>query len=379
MEILVCQKKFFMEKSNFVKKGKFLSFVTRHRDFVDDNGWVKFCDIENLTEDEIIFLAENDDKKRFEIEVSEKKIRAYNGHTKPVTISSYEKVEVPIELFHGTKQKFMRSILEKGILSGRRNFVHLSDNMTDAEKVAVRRRGQNVILKIDTAQMIKDGVKISKTPNGVFLVPFVDKKYILDIETLKKEFTNRVQSNSEKNFSFFESEIVNVIDFEFSCWRGYPPKGSKHEIIEVGIVEYNTKTKELLNKKSFLISNEFGTVSDFCSKITGITQEDINNNGFEFKEVIEILKNEYDLENRKAFFWGSSDYKQLEDDCRRKKVKIPINKFYDLQKIFKSKVGNKNDMSLKNAVSYIGEEFEGKTHSAGDDAYNTAKILSYFF
>ncbi len=47
----------------------------------------------------------------------------------------------------------------------------------------------------------------------------------------------------------------------------------------------------------------------------------------------------------------------------------------DLQKCFGEEIGINQQISLSNAVSSIGREFEGVQHSAIDDAENTAYIF----
>jgi putative RNA 2'-phosphotransferase len=62
-------------------------------------------------------------------------------------------------------------------VKGKRHHVHLSADMTTAQKVGGR-RGDAVILKIDAAAMHRDGLAFFISTNGVWLSDAVPAKYI---------------------------------------------------------------------------------------------------------------------------------------------------------------------------------------------------------
>jgi putative RNA 2'-phosphotransferase len=81
------------------------------------------------------------------------------------------------DLFHGTAEKSVNSILRTGLKSISRTHVHLTENEDTAIKVGAR-HGEVVLLLIDAVQMYNDGIKFYKSANGVILVDYVAPEYI---------------------------------------------------------------------------------------------------------------------------------------------------------------------------------------------------------
>ena len=168
---------------------KFLSLILRHKPEVvginlDQDGW---CSVDELIEamqkkgkeinravlDEIVAI---DHKQRYSIDDTGKKIRANQGHS--INVNLDLKSLVPPEvLYHGTVEKYLDDILEKGLVKGQRQYVHLSKDLETARKVGSR-RGQPIILKIDSQNMYKDGYKFYLSENKVWLCEFVPNQYI---------------------------------------------------------------------------------------------------------------------------------------------------------------------------------------------------------
>jgi putative RNA 2'-phosphotransferase len=61
-------------------------------------------------------------------------IRANQGHSIDVDLQLDER-EPPETLYHGTVERFLASILEKGLVRGKRHHVHLSQEVDTARKV----------------------------------------------------------------------------------------------------------------------------------------------------------------------------------------------------------------------------------------------------
>ncbi|MNE78311.1 RNA 2'-phosphotransferase [compost metagenome] len=85
----------------------------------------------------------------------------------------------PDVLFHGTPARNVASILDSGLNSGVRHYVHMSQDTMTAEAVGLRGTTKAAILRIDTEQMKKDGLFFYLAENGVWLVEgVIDAKYI---------------------------------------------------------------------------------------------------------------------------------------------------------------------------------------------------------
>ena len=165
-----------------VPRSRFLSLVLRHRPEtigveLDEEGWVDIDALltgcartgNRLSRKELEEIVETNDKKRFVIEGG--RIRANQGHSVEIDLG-LEPTEPPEVLYHGTVKRFLPSIQENGIVKGERQHVHLSGDSETATKVGSR-RGKPIILKIDTAAMVKKGHQFFLSENGVWLTDHV--------------------------------------------------------------------------------------------------------------------------------------------------------------------------------------------------------------
>ncbi|WP_409342778.1 RNA 2'-phosphotransferase [Paenibacillus sp. MBLB4367] len=108
------------------------------------------------------------EKQRFEIK--ERRIRARYGHSHDKV--KYEPGNPPAVLYHGTNVQAAPSILREGIRSMGRQYVHLSEGTGFAE-LAGSRRGELVILAVDTRKAQGHGVTFYYAGNEVWLADFV--------------------------------------------------------------------------------------------------------------------------------------------------------------------------------------------------------------
>ncbi len=176
---------------NLIRKSRNLSKILRHDPesvglSLDKNGWAKVSDLLSvlkINKDELDHIVETNDKKRFEYDEFEQKIRARQGHSIDVDVELQLFVPTGF-LYHGTATRFLDSIMKNGISKQSRNHVHLSDNTTTASKVG-QRHGDPVLLQIDAVQMYRDGFYFYKSNNGVYLTDNVKPKYIINTLYIK--------------------------------------------------------------------------------------------------------------------------------------------------------------------------------------------------
>ena len=88
--------------------------------------------------------------------------------------------EPPKVLYHGTADRFLEGIKEKGILKQSRQYVHLSKDKETAIDVG-KRHGKPIVLVIDTEKMLKDGYIFYLSKNNVWLCDDILWKYIKEI------------------------------------------------------------------------------------------------------------------------------------------------------------------------------------------------------
>ncbi len=172
-----------------IQVSKFLSFVLRHRpeevglEF-DENGWADVDELiaaagrhgRQLTRALVEEVVEKNDKKRFTLSADGKRIRAAQGHSRPVDLG-LPPVEPPEILFHGTATRFLESIMRDGLSPGQRQHVHLSPDEQTATAVG-RRHGKPVVLRVRSGEMHRRGHQFYLSENGVWLTDHVSPGFI---------------------------------------------------------------------------------------------------------------------------------------------------------------------------------------------------------
>ncbi|MCL1790601.1 MAG: RNA 2'-phosphotransferase [Peptococcaceae bacterium] len=172
-----------------IEISKFLSYVLRHHPeaiglILDNEGWAEIDALikgarrigKSLDFAFIQKIVAENDKKRFAISEDGIRIRAVQGHS-TVAITFKEKTP-PAFLYHGTATRFLKSIITEGIKPGNRHHVHLSEDRQTAISVGMR-YGIPVVLKIETACMLEQGLKFFQAENGVWLVEYVSPSYFV--------------------------------------------------------------------------------------------------------------------------------------------------------------------------------------------------------
>ncbi len=175
---------------NIVKESKFLSLLLRHRPeaaglALDAEGWIGVPELlagmarrgHLLRFEDLVHVVETNDKRRFAFNADRSRIRAVQGHSRPVDLG-YPPAEPPERLFHGTVERFLEAIRAEGLRPGRRQHVHLSPDRETADKVG-RRRGRPVILAVDSRAMTVRRHVFHCADNGVWLTAHVSAEFIV--------------------------------------------------------------------------------------------------------------------------------------------------------------------------------------------------------
>ena len=138
--------------NHLIQRGKKLSYLLRHdKSYAfDEHGWREVSDLvanHGFTMEELSEIVATNNKQRYEFSEDMTRIRARQGHSILVDVELKEAIP-PDVLYHGTAKVYAGSIMQQGILKGKRLYVHLSTTVEMATKVG-QRHGDSVVLAID--------------------------------------------------------------------------------------------------------------------------------------------------------------------------------------------------------------------------------------
>lgn len=170
---------------------KFIAYVLRHAPEsiglkLDAQGWAGIEALvagavaagRELTAVDVLQAVDSGTKKRYELSADGSSIRALQGHSTPQVSRSFEALEPPALLFHGTATRFLASIRAQGLLPGSRQHVHLSADEATAVQVG-QRHGKAHVLKVESGRMHALGHVFHLAENGVWLTAAVPPEFLL--------------------------------------------------------------------------------------------------------------------------------------------------------------------------------------------------------
>ena len=175
---------------------------------------------------------------------------------------------------------------------------------------------------------------------------------------------------------------ILVVDVEATCWERKEQEGKTNEIIEIGLCELNFTSgigKYLIGEReSFFVTPRYSKVSDYCEKLTGISQAMLDqDSSISFEEACRILREKY---NSNQYMWasyGAYDCYMFARQCKREHVKYPFSKTHmNVKNLFALLHQFQTEVGMAEALRYMKIPLEGNHHRAGDDAHNIAKLFA---
>lgn len=178
---------------DLTNNGKYLALILRHKPKVigitlDEHGWANVEELiagiqkdRPFNMDMLEEIVATDDKGRYSFNADKTLIRANQGHSIPVDVELEQQIPPEI-LWHGTGEKYVSSIDEKGLIKKTRLYVHLSKDYDTAVKVGAR-HGKPVIYEVAAGQMARDGHIFYQSVNGVWLTDTVPAQYLHKLNT----------------------------------------------------------------------------------------------------------------------------------------------------------------------------------------------------
>ncbi|MDL2301377.1 RNA 2'-phosphotransferase [Lachnospiraceae bacterium OttesenSCG-928-D06] len=178
----------------------FISLILRHKPEVigislDQYGWAWVEDlIKGINErseytidiNRLQEIVRMDAKQRYTFNDDATKIRANQGHSIKVDVE-LQSMQPPEILFHGTGKKYVESILESGLISKSRLYVHLSKDIETAIVVG-KRHGSPVIFEVDAGKMHREGITFYQSKNAVWLTKEVPVRYLKKMDGNEKSY-----------------------------------------------------------------------------------------------------------------------------------------------------------------------------------------------
>jgi inhibitor of KinA sporulation pathway (predicted exonuclease) len=169
---------------------------------------------------------------------------------------------------------------------------------------------------------------------------------------------------------------VLVIDIECTCWDGPPPAGEDSEIIEIGLCPLDISTGRRLGKQSLLVRPTRSRVSAFCTKLTTLTQEQVERGGT-FADACQTLRRDYFAADRLWASAGDYDRRMFEKQCRQTNVPYPFGPSHlNVKTLFAVGRALPTELGVDGMLGVLGLPLEGTHHRGDDDAWNIALILA---
>jgi len=176
---------------NLKETSQFISLILRHKPEVigislDEHGWANVDELiagisktQDFDMETLEKIVATDEKKRYSFNEDKTLVRANQGHSVKVDVE-LEKLEPPEYLYHGTGEKYKKSIDEQGLIPKSRLYVHLSSDTDTAVNVG-KRHGTPIVYKVLSKQMHDDGFEFFRSVNGVWLTKAVPAKYLVSL------------------------------------------------------------------------------------------------------------------------------------------------------------------------------------------------------
>lgn len=172
---------------------KFIAYVLRHAPEsiglqLDAEGWADIDALvagaiaggRSLARADVVGAVTLGEKTRYELSGDGLRIRALQGHSTPQVKRSFDAVEPPARLFHGTATRFLDAIRVQGLRPGARQHVHLSADVDTAVRVG-QRHGRAHVLVVDAGRMHALGHAFHLAENGVWLTEAVPPEFFSEV------------------------------------------------------------------------------------------------------------------------------------------------------------------------------------------------------
>ncbi|KAL1229836.1 ERI1 exoribonuclease [Trichinella pseudospiralis] len=197
-------------------------------------------------------------------------------------------------------------------------------------------------------------------------------------------YFGRFQLNRRELIAIEESMLKMRADFEATCDQ--PIQIEPQEIIEFPCVNFSLKEDRIVSQfHSYVRPVVHPNLSSFCTKLTGIVQDMVNNQPTLTEVLAQFdgwLAEQQLLTDEQRDRWtmvtcGSWDLNcQLRNQCKRMGHPVPLyfKSWINIKRIAYNATGN-YPKSLITMMQSLGIEHEGRLHSGIDDVKNIVRIV----
>ena len=155
-------------------------------------------------------------------------------------------------------------------------------------------------------------------------------------------------------------------------------KKLKNEVIEIGAVRMDDAFHLLDRFRIFVRPQYNGVIERKIYKLTGISNGAVSD-AVSLPEALDALEAWCGSDGCELYAWSARDLCQLRKECGFKGIDSvfldEMVQWHDFQEDFRQMLGEKNILSLSNAMHRAGLEPEGSLHDASWDAYNSARLM----
>jgi inhibitor of KinA sporulation pathway (predicted exonuclease) len=187
----------------------------------------------------------------------------------------------------------------------------------------------------------------------------------------------RFVSHRKERLLARQLDRIVVIDVEATCWEGAAPEGQDNEVIEIGVCTVDLSSLTPDQHESILVRPVRSKVSEFCTRLTTLTQEQVDT-GVLFEEACGQLRKVYRSRDRAWASYGDYDRRQFERQCQATGVASPFGLTHlNVKNLFAISFGLHKEVGMAGALDALELPLEGTHHRGGDDARNIARILCH--
>jgi inhibitor of KinA sporulation pathway (predicted exonuclease) len=171
-------------------------------------------------------------------------------------------------------------------------------------------------------------------------------------------------------------EII-IIDLEATCWEqdgDYQKQLS--EIIEIGICVLEVETGKITASEGILVKPVRSHISKFCTQLTSITPQMVEEHGISLSEACGILEEHYVSPKLTWASYGGYDRTMLKEQCAKLGIHYPMSSHHiNVKTLFSDTHRLHRGIGMAGALKMLNLPLDGTHHRGVDDARNIAKIL----